>query len=135
MAWTIHADTCAWLVEIAPVAIGNELGLVMPNLTTTIQNVVAFYRSLGDALGMALAGAGNSVVQIGSFPAPRRIAVVAAYCSGLTGAFCAGAILAALGFLIVLFLPELPLWSASVATARLDPDHPTTSPSKVSGHA
>ncbi|WP_428394271.1 MFS transporter [Lichenicoccus sp.] len=152
LAWTTHASSPAWLVETILVAIGFGLGLVMPNLTTAIQNAVertelggatataAFFRSLGGALGVALAGAvlalhlnglsttslaaGSSVVQIASLPGPQRLAVLAAYRAGLTGAFAAGAALSALAFLIVLFLPELPLRSTPIAPAALDAGHP-----------
>jgi EmrB/QacA subfamily drug resistance transporter len=56
-------------LELALVMLGAGLGLVMPNLTTAIQNAVepedlgvatssaAFFRSLGGALGVALSGA------------------------------------------------------------------------------
>ncbi len=58
-----------WLIETALVGLGCGLGLVMPNLTVAIQNSVeradmgaatsvsSFIRSLGGALGVAVAGA------------------------------------------------------------------------------
>src|SRR5262249_36712000 len=56
-------------LELSLVGLGLGLGLVMPNLTTAIQNAVSpedlgvatsaasFFRSLGGALGVALSGA------------------------------------------------------------------------------
>ncbi len=140
LAWTVHAGTDTLSIELVLMLIGLGLGFVMPNLTTAIQNAVAatelgaatatagFFRSLGGAFGVALSGAvltlqlntlppadtsaGRSAAQIGRLPAPQRAAVEGAYRAGLTGAFSAGAAISALGFLVVLFLPELPLRSA-----------------------
>jgi hypothetical protein len=119
---------------------GLGLGLVMPNLTTAIQNAVprrdmgaatasaAFFRSLGGALGAALSGAVlaahlhgpasdpglfSGVQQIAELPAAQRALVLDAYRAGLSGAFTVGAAIAGLGFLAVLFLPERPLRGAS----------------------
>ena len=130
---------------------GLGIGLVMPNLTTAIQNGVerselgaatataAFFRSLGGAMGVALSGAvlanhlyglpgglqdaGNGVAAIGSLPAAQQALILGAYRAGLSSAFAAGAVIAALGFIAVLFLPERPLRattavSSPVATAR-----------------
>ncbi len=122
-------------IEALLVVMGLGIGLVMPNLTTAIQNAVerkelggataaaAFFRSLGGALGVALAGAvlashlrtlsgmraGGGVAQIEAMVSVQRIAVLDAYRAGLSGAFAAGAAIAALGFIVLLFLPELPL--------------------------
>ncbi len=113
----------------------------MPNLTTAIQNAVprrdlgaatasaAFFRSLGGALGAALSGAvlaahlhGSTgdvgrlsvgVLQIAELPAAQRALVLDAYRAGLSGAFTVGAVIAGLGFLTVLFLPERPLRGAT----------------------
>jgi hypothetical protein len=49
------------------------------------------------------------VLQIASFAPEQRATVIAAYRAGLSGAFVAGAIIASAGFVLVLFLPELPL--------------------------
>jgi hypothetical protein len=90
----------------------------------------AFFRSLGGALGVALSGAvlaahlhglgdgldhlEGGVAEIAALPAAQRDQVLNAYRAGLSGAFAAGAGIAALGFLTVLFLPERPLRSAAV---------------------
>ena len=133
-------------LELALVGLGLGLGLVMPNLTTAIQNAVApqdlgvatsaasFFRSLGGALGVALSGAwmtfrlhrllpvedasslgGNavdhSIAAISALPAAQRALVVNAYRHAIGSTFLLGAIVAALGLLIVLALPERPLRS------------------------
>jgi hypothetical protein len=124
------------------VVMGLGIGLVMPNLTTAIQNAVprrdlgaataaaAFFRSLGSALGAAAAGAvlaahlyglmggaghlPGGVLEIAGLPAAQRALVLDAYRAGLASAFTVGAVIAGLGFLTVLFLPERPLRGATV---------------------
>jgi hypothetical protein len=49
------------------------------------------------------------VLQIAELPAAQRALVLDAYRAGLCGAFTVGAVIAGLGFLTVLFLPERPL--------------------------
>jgi hypothetical protein len=59
-------------------------------------------------------GAGNisgGVLQIAELPAAQRALVLDAYRAGLASAFTVGAVIAGLGFLTVLFLPERPLRS------------------------
>ncbi len=69
LAWQAQARGSVLVLELLLVGLGLGLGLVMPNLTTAIQNAVApqdlgvatsaasFFRSLGGALGVALSGA------------------------------------------------------------------------------
>ena len=69
LAWLASARATVVPLELSLVGLGVGLGLVMPNLTTAIQNAVApedlgvatsaasFFRSLGGALGVALSGA------------------------------------------------------------------------------
>lgn len=136
LAWATWAGVGAWPIEAMLVVMGLGIGFVMPNLTTAIQNAVprnelggatataAFFRALGSALGVALAGAvlaaymhalpdglqaTAGVAQIASLTDAERAIVLAGYRSGLVGAFSLGSFIAALGFLTVLFLPELPL--------------------------
>ena len=52
------------------------------------------------------------VQQIAELPAAERALVLDAYRAGLSGAFTVGAVIAGLGFLTVLFLPERPLRGA-----------------------
>jgi EmrB/QacA subfamily drug resistance transporter len=140
LAWATHAGVHAPLIEGVLVLLGLGIGMVMPNLTTAIQNAVprnilggatataAFFRSLGGALGVAVSGAvlavqlhrvsgglgsaSSGVAQIASLAPAQRAVVFAAYRAGLSGAFIMGACIAALGFIVVLFLPEVPLRGA-----------------------
>ena len=69
LAWLAHGGGATGFLELALVGLGLGLGLVMPNLTTAIQNAVeprdlgvatsaaSFFRSLGGALGVAVSGA------------------------------------------------------------------------------
>jgi len=142
LAWAVRHEVGLAPIEGVLVVMGLGIGLVMPNLTTAIQNAVprrdlgaatasaAFFRSLGGALGAALSGAvlaaylhrltgdaGNlsrGVLQIAGLPPEQRALVFDAYRIGLSSAFAVGAVIAGLGFLTVLFLPERPL---RIATA------------------
>lgn len=69
LSWLAQSGGPVLALELSLVGLGLGLGLVMPNLTTAIQNAVApqdlgvatsaasFFRSLGGALGVALSGA------------------------------------------------------------------------------
>ena len=136
LAWAARSQVGVLPIEGVLVLMGTGIGFVMPNLTTAIQNAVgrgelggataaaAFLRSLGGALGVAASGAAltlrlsalpsalqasGGVLQIASFAPQQRAAVLSAYRVGLSNAFALGAVVAAAGFLLVLFLPELPL--------------------------
>jgi EmrB/QacA subfamily drug resistance transporter len=141
LAWAVRHGVGPLPIEAVLVVMGLGIGLVMPNLTTAIQNAVprrdlgaataaaAFFRSLGGALGAALSGAvlaahlygpagdaghlSAGVLQIAELPAAQRALVLDAYRAGLSGAFTMGAVIAGLGFLTVLFLPERPLRGAT----------------------
>src|ERR1700691_645683 len=129
LAWAVRHGVGPLPIEAVLVVMGLGIGLVMPNLTTAIQNAVprrdlgaatasaAFFRSLGGALGAALSGdvgrLSVGVLQIAELPAAQRALVLDAYRAGLSGAFTVGAVIAGLGFLTVLFLPERPLRGAT----------------------
>jgi len=150
LAWAALAHLGVPVIETALVVLGAGLGLVMPNLTVAIQNSVdrahlgvatsvsAFIRSLGGALGVAVAGAvvafrlrsvlprdwthksptGSSPLELGvqqiqTIPAAQRDLLVHAYRHAIATTFLTGAALAALAFAIVLLLPEHPLRSAT----------------------
>jgi EmrB/QacA subfamily drug resistance transporter len=139
LAWAARAGLREAPIEGLLVVMGLGIGLVMPNLTTAIQNAVqrdelgsatataAFFRSLGGALGVALAGAMlashlhtpsvrlhvvGGLAQIARLTSLQRAAVHDAYRAGLAGAFAAGACISALSLSVVLFLPERPLRAA-----------------------
>ena len=147
LAWLATSRGSVLALELSLVGLGLGLGLVMPNLTTAIQNAVApqdlgvatsaasFFRSLGGALGVALSGAwmtsrlhrllpqdvsslGGSAVDrsisaISALPAAERAVVVHAYRQAIGSTFLLGAVVAVLGLLIVLALPERPLRSGA----------------------
>jgi MFS family permease len=146
LAWLAESRASVLPLELSLVGLGVGLGLVMPNLTTAIQNAVppadlgiatsaaSFFRSLGGALGVALAGAwmtarlhrllppaeagfgqgavDRSIAAISALPEPQRLLVVHAYRVAIGSTFLLGAAVAALGLLIILALPERPLRSA-----------------------
>jgi EmrB/QacA subfamily drug resistance transporter len=139
MAWeTAEAAGVFWLAAML-VVLGLGLGLIMPTLTVAIQNAVdrgdmgaatsasAFFRSLGGAVGVAVAGAIMAAVlgrasadrsladlgvqQVEALTPAVRQAALAAYRQAIAVTFLAGAAIAAVAFVVVLFLPELPLRS------------------------
>jgi EmrB/QacA subfamily drug resistance transporter len=150
------------VIETALVTLGAGLGLVMPNLTVAIQNSVersdlgaatsvsGFIRSLGGALGVAVAGtvvairlrqflpaswteatgSGSSLLEQGvqaiskMAPAQHEL-LVSAYRHAIATTFLTGAGVAALAFTIVLFLPERPLRAAPPAEEASRPKEPS----------
>jgi hypothetical protein len=107
----------------------------------------AFLRSLGGALGVALSGAvvasrlrqllpaswtqatasGGSrlesgVQQIAQLPAAEHQQIVEAYRHAIATTFMTGGTVAALAFVVVLFLPERPLRSREVSKIDLSPE-------------
>jgi len=139
MAWAAAEAPGVWQMIVLLVWLGLSLGLVMPTLTVAIQNAVRpadmgsttsaalYFRSLGGAIGVALAGAIMAVMlhrtgdrsltdvgvqQLSALPAAEREGALAAYRSAIAATFVAGAVIAAVAFAVVLFLPERPLLSA-----------------------
>jgi EmrB/QacA subfamily drug resistance transporter len=146
LAWLALSQASVVPLELSLVGLGLGLGLVMPNLTTAIQNAVpqqdlgvatsaaSFFRSLGGALGVALSGAwmtsrlhrllpsqdaaslannavDRSISAISALPEAQRAMVTHAYRQAIGSTFLLGAVVAALGLVIVLTLPERPLRS------------------------
>src|SRR5262249_25802592 len=157
LSWEARWGKTLLPLELSLVALGVGLGLVMPNLTTAIQNAVdpadlgvatsaaSFFRSLGGALGVALSGAwmtsklhqllppghaeqmGSSVVERSStaspaLPAPERLLVTEAYRHAIGSTFVLGAVVAGLGLLLVLSLPERPLRSRAETAGETPAD-------------
>jgi EmrB/QacA subfamily drug resistance transporter len=112
-------------------------------------SVSAFIRSLGGALGVAISGAvvgvrlrmllpaawthaapgGTSILesgmqQIATIPAAQQALLVHAYRHAIATTFLTGGAIAALAFVIVLFLPERPLRSAATVPAP-EPEDPS----------
>lgn len=123
---------------------GVGIGLTMPNLTIAVQNAVdrsrlgqatatmAFMRSLGGSLGVALFGGlmtmelahalartvrgldardilRGGVEHILHMPAAQKAGVIAAYQDATGIVLLTGAGVAAIAFLVILAIPELPL--------------------------
>jgi MFS family permease len=157
LAYAAWNDSGLVLIETALIGLGCGLGLVMPNLTVAIQNSVerstmgvatsvsAFVRSLGGALGVAMAGAvvavrlrgllpeswtksgvagGNllelGVGQIAHIPPAQHEVLMGAYRHAIATTFITGAGVAALAFCVVLFLPERPLRSTNQGARELE---------------
>jgi EmrB/QacA subfamily drug resistance transporter len=148
IAAAVRAAAPLQAIEAALVVTGAGLGLVMPNLTVAIQNAVppetlgvatsavAFFRSLGGALGVALSGsllagrvdallavAGSAAAAarravaggaggIAGLPPELHDLVAAAYRQAIGATFATGAVIAGLGLLLLLLLPEQPLRDA-----------------------
>jgi EmrB/QacA subfamily drug resistance transporter len=142
------------VIEIAMVALGCGFGLVMPNLTVALQNSVdradlgvatsvsGFMRSLGGALGVAVAGAvvamrlrqllpaswtdptqpgGGNFMHLGmqdiaKLPVAQHEMLQHAYRHAVATSFLTGVGGSLLAFAIVLFLPERPLRTKEPAT-------------------
>jgi EmrB/QacA subfamily drug resistance transporter len=150
LAWCALNHGSLWIIETALVFLGAGLGLVMPNLTVAIQNAVdrgelgsatslsGFIRSLGGALGVAVAGTvvalrlrqflpadwvaaqggTRSILELGvqqiqQLSPDQRHTLMEAYRHSIATTFLTGAAIATLAFTVVLFLPERPLRSAT----------------------
>jgi len=146
LAWCAHYHGSLWIIETALIFLGAGLGLVMPNLTVAIQNAVdrsemgsatslsGFIRSLGGALGVAVAGTvvamglrhslpaawvaaqggTKSILELGvqqihQLSTDQQSTLMEAYRHAIATTFLTGAGIAALAFTVVLFLPERPL--------------------------
>ncbi|MBL6456434.1 MFS transporter [Belnapia sp. T6] len=133
-AW-LGAPPLAFLVSMG--ALGLGMGMGMPNLTTAVQNAVpygelgaatgamAFLRSMGGAVGVAVsgailsgrlaaAGAGqglgalteHGVQVLHTLPPAQQAAIAGAYREALMGCFLLSGLVMTLAFLLVLGLPE-----------------------------
>jgi EmrB/QacA subfamily drug resistance transporter len=146
MAAAARAHAGANIFDVLLVALGLGMGLVMPNITTAIQNAVAiadlgvatataaFFRSLGGAFGVAVAGtilagtlhtaqpqgdtANLGLSQLRALPPALQAEVTGAYAHALSAMFAMAAICMLLAFAIVLFLPEIPLRGAEARKAN-----------------
>ena len=135
LGWFTHETAPIWCIELALGGIGLGLGLVMPNLTTAVQNAVerrivgvatsamGFFRSLGAAVGVALAGAllnallahslngahYDNLDAIRTLPDDVRDTVALAYRHAISSIFTAGAGCSAIACAVSRLVPELPL--------------------------
>ncbi|MFI0791233.1 DHA2 family efflux MFS transporter permease subunit [Micromonospora rubida] len=143
---TLRYDTDFWLLSCYMAIIGIGLGMTMQNLVLAVQNtvgaqdlgaassVVAFFRSLGGAVGVSALGAvlghrvkdfiadgltglglpasasgGNVLPDVHALPGPIRTVVESAYGHGAGDVFLAAAPFALIALIAVSFIKEIPL--------------------------
>lgn len=149
---TIRVDTPLALVCVYLVLVGMGTGAVAQNLVLVVQNVasarqlgvassvVAFFRSLGGASGVAVMGAllgtrvsaliaeglaklgiqssqmsSGSLPNLAELPAPVRLVVESAYGEGIGRVFMMIVPLAVVAIVAVALLPNMPLGTVSAA--------------------
>ncbi|WP_284974208.1 MFS transporter [Arthrobacter sp. efr-133-TYG-104] len=146
-AGTLDHTTALWLVAIYIGVFGLGLGMLMQNLVLAVQNTVqakdigtasasvAFFRSVGGAIGVSVlgavmanhvkdlavsgmakagipvqgGGASGSSMDLTDMPAPIRDIMRAAYGDATAQIFMISAIIAVLAFVSVLLIKERPL--------------------------
>jgi EmrB/QacA subfamily drug resistance transporter len=143
---TMRADTNFAVLSLYMALIGLGLGMTMQNLVLAVQNtvgphelgaassVVAFFRSLGGAVGVSALGAllghkvkdyladalsrlgipvtsggGSRIPDVHTLPAPIRAAVETAYGHGAGDVFLAAAPFGLIAIVAVLLIKEVPL--------------------------
>ncbi len=135
LAWAVLHSVEANGLDGLLALLGLGMGLVMPNVTTAVQNAVArqdlgvatstvgFFRSLGGAFGVAASGmilaaslphqaaAGVGLAQIGTLPAAARAELLHGYAHALAMTFLAASCVSAVGFVALVIMPERTLKS------------------------
>ena len=149
---TMRYDTPYWRIAFFMVMLGAGLGMMMQNLVLATQNqvapqelgaassVVAFFRTLGGAVGVSVLGAvlaerisshlreglaelgvrqptgaggvGDGIPNLQSLPAPIRVVVESAYGHGVADIYLYAAPIALVGLLLVSLVKEVPLRTA-----------------------
>ncbi|MFC8597009.1 MDR family MFS transporter [Isoptericola sp. NPDC057191] len=157
---TIEVDTSFVLISVFLFGLGISVGALMQNLVLATQNTldvhemgagtsgVAFFRSLGGAIGVSAlgavmashiksdlvtglaklgipadaTGAGSGVVpsDLASLPAPVRSVIESAYSDGITTIFLYAVPMAVISLIAVLFIKEIPLGQRSGIEQVLD---------------
>ncbi|GGM00897.1 MFS transporter [Nakamurella endophytica] len=142
----LRSDTPYWWIALFMALIGIGVGMTMQNLVLSVQNVVpvnqlgvasagvAFFRSLGGAVGVSVLGAvlanrvnahiregltaigvpvpastGTEIPDLSTLPAPVAAVIERSYGIGFGDIFLIAAPLALLAVLAVLFIKEIPL--------------------------
>ncbi|MGK5738858.1 MDR family MFS transporter [Micromonospora sp. URMC 103] len=161
---TLRADTSFPLLSCYMALIGVGLGMTMQNLVLAVQNtvgahelgvassVVAFFRSLGGAVGVSALGAvlahkvtgylaegmgrlgvttsgsagGGALPDVRTLPAPIRAVVESAYGHGAGDIFLAAAPLALIALIAVSFIKEVPLRRHNGDAAGVAPEREST---------
>lgn len=170
---TLRFDTPYALMAVYMFAIGAGVGMTMQNLVLSVQNqvrpeelgaassVVAFFRTLGGAIGVAVLGAllahrvvayvqegfgrlgvtssvsDGSVPRLADLPAPVRAVVQAAYGHGAGDVFLYAAPCAFLALAAILFIKEVPLrtLNAEQIRAGADAQPPVVAATRPGRHA
>ena len=170
---TIHFDTSFGLVGLYLVIIGAGVGMLMQNLVLAVQNTldvkeigsgtstVAFFRTLGGALGVSalgvvlshrvtsliasgLSGIGidpsamgssSAIPDLSTLPENIRVVVEQAFGNAIADLFLVAAPVALVSLIAVLFLKEVPLGNRSGIEQLLEQEGamlaPATSPESV----
>ncbi|MET4223978.1 MDR family MFS transporter [Oerskovia enterophila] len=153
---TIDYHTSFVLISVYLFFLGASMGMLMQNLVLAVQNTldvsemgagtstVAFFRTLGGAIGVSVLGAvlaskvttsiqdglakmgvptdatGGTVPDVSTLPAPLRDLVERSYGDGIADIFLVAVPLAVIGLVCVLFLKEVPLGTKSGLDERLE---------------
>ncbi|MEU6562089.1 MFS transporter [Nocardia nova] len=165
---TLRYDTNYWLMAIYMVMMGVGIGTTMQNLVLCTQNqvapadlgaassLVAFFRSLGGAIGVSALGAvmatrvkdyigdglrhledpsaakalgGGGLPDLAALPAPVRTVVESAYGHGIGDVFLYAAPFAFVALIFMVFIKEVPLRTSHAAAAPVEqPAQPAVPP-------
>ncbi|WP_370026685.1 MFS transporter [Planotetraspora sp. GP83] len=168
---TLRYDTPYWQVAIYMIFLGIGVGATLQNLVLAVQNqvrpqelgaassVVAFFRTLGGAIGVAAIGAvlgsritryleeglarlgvhsapgGGSLPRISTLPAPVREVVESSYGHGVGDVFLYSAPCALIALIVILFIKEVPLRTAHTEQATTEAPQPVRNPVPHGRHA
>ena len=154
---TIDYHTNMALIGVYLFVVGVGMGMLMQNLVLAAQNTltpqemgtgtatIAFFRTLGGAMGVAVLGAvlgsrittdvtaglkslgveggglsGGTIPDVSTLPAPVRDVVEKAYGAGVAEIFLIAAPLALIALIAVILLKEIPLGTKSGVQQRLE---------------
>ncbi|MFK0028856.1 MULTISPECIES: MDR family MFS transporter [Streptomyces] len=142
---TMRYDTAYWQLAVSMAVLGLGVGMMMQNLVLATQNqvepgdlgaassVVAFFRSLGGAIGVSALGAvlghrvagyvreglagigvrqsgdGGGIPDLDTLPAPVRAVVESAYGHGVADIYLYAAPVALVALVLTLLIKEVPL--------------------------
>ncbi|WP_425955253.1 MDR family MFS transporter [Xylanimonas sp. McL0601] len=161
---TIDAHTSFWLIGIYLFGLGLSVGALMQNLVLAVQNTlsvhemgsgtstVAFFRSLGGAVGVSalgavlasqvkndlltglatlgvpassLGGSSSAVPELSKLPVPIRTIFENAYADGISKIFLIAVPMAVIALVATLFLKEIPLGKRSGIEKMLEEESTT----------
>ncbi|WP_433553098.1 MDR family MFS transporter [Micromonospora zamorensis] len=161
---TLRADTSFTLLSVYMALVGIGLGMTMQNLVLAVQNTVgthelgvasstvAFFRSLGGAIGVSVLGAvlahkvtgytaeglgrlgiaasgsgsGGVLPDVHTLPGPIRAVVESAYGHGAGDIFLAAAPFALIALIAVSFIKEVPLRQHSSSSVSAEVEQEST---------